>query len=118
MDKAMLVDCPPVPAAFALDLQLHLIQVPFVTQACTPSTQSSGVGRPEFRAPGADRLVRDSYAPLGQQLLDVTQTQAEAEVQPHGVTDDLCRIAIAALRRQFGRDGGCHRAIVRVPSPT
>ena len=47
-DKATLVDCPPEPVAFALDLQLHLIQVPFVTQACTPSTQSSGVGRAEF----------------------------------------------------------------------
>src|SRR6266566_907234 len=102
---ALLVDCPPQPVTLALDLELHLVQVPFVTRACTPSAQFRGVAGAELRTPGANRLVRDSYPPLGQQFLDVTQTQTEAEVEPHGVAADLCGIAIAAVRRQFGRDG-------------
>jgi hypothetical protein len=48
-------------------------QLPFVTHLCTSSAQSRGVARAELRAPGTDGLVRDSLAPLGQQLLDVTQ---------------------------------------------
>src|SRR5260370_32217571 len=98
---AVLNDCPPQPVALTLDLELHLVQVRFVTQPRTSSAQSRGVARAELRAPGPDRLIRDSHAPFGQHLLDVTQTQAEAEVKPHRVADDLCRVAIAALRRQL-----------------
>src|SRR6266571_1829288 len=88
-DDAVLVDCPPQPVALAFDLELHLVQMPFVTRASTPSTQSCGVARAELCAPGSDRLVRDGHAPLGQQLLDVAQAQAEAVVEPHDVADDL-----------------------------
>jgi len=104
-DDTVLIDCPPQPVALAFDLQLHLVQVPFVAHLGTSSAQSRGVARAELRALGPDRLVRDSHAPLGKQLLDVTQTQTEAEVEPHGVTNDLCRVTMTAVRRQLGRDG-------------
>ena|SRR5216684_873424 len=74
-DDAVFVDCSPEPVACALDLELHLIQMPFVTRVCTAPTQSSGVARAELRAPGSDRLVRDGDPPLGQQLLDVAQAE-------------------------------------------
>jgi hypothetical protein len=32
-DNAVLVDCTPQPVALALDLQMHLVQMPFVTRA-------------------------------------------------------------------------------------
>ena len=64
----MLVDCPPQPVALAVDLQLHFVQMPFVT-----------------------------YASLSQQLLDVAQVQAEAVVEPYAVADDLGRETIASV---------------------
>src|SRR5712692_4375874 len=39
-DDAVLVDGTPQPVALAVDLQLHLVQMPFVTRPCTSSTQS------------------------------------------------------------------------------
>src|SRR3982074_2664475 len=95
--NTVLIDCPPQPVASAFDLELHLVQVPFITHPCTSSAQSRGVARAELRAPGPDRLVRDSHAPLCQQLFDVTQTQTEAEVEPHRVANDLCEVSIAAV---------------------
>src|SRR6266540_4540359 len=61
------------------------------------SPQSYGVARTKLRAPRSDRLVRDGYAPIGQELLDIAQAQAEAEVEPHGVADDFGRVAIAGM---------------------
>jgi hypothetical protein len=89
--------------AFALDLELHLVQMPFVTQACTAPTQSCGVARAELRAPGPHSLVRDHHATLGQQLLDVAQAQTEADVQPHRMADDLSGVPIATVGRGLGQ---------------
>jgi len=46
----------------------------------------------------ADRLVADIEAPLGQQILDVSQAETEAKVQPDGVLDDRRRIVQAGIR--------------------
>src|SRR6266508_2574994 len=82
---------------------------------CASPTQTSGVARAELGGPGADRLVRDAYAALGQQLLDVAQAEMEAKVQPDGVADDLDRVAIPAIRRHLTRcsRGRRHQTILR-----
>jgi hypothetical protein len=36
-DDTVLVDGPPEPVALAFDLELHLVQMPFVTRACSAS---------------------------------------------------------------------------------
>jgi predicted GNAT family acetyltransferase len=47
-------------------------------------------------------------AALGEQLLNIAMTEIEAEVQPHGVADDLGRKAMATLQRGVE----VHRAIL------
>lgn len=44
------------------------------------TSQSPGVGRAELHDPATHRLVADIEATLGQQVLDITQAQVEAEV--------------------------------------
>ena len=60
-DHAVLIDGTPQPVALALDLELHLVQVPFVTRAWASPAQSGGIARAEPRTPGTNRLVRDGH---------------------------------------------------------
>ncbi len=73
----------------------------FVAGPRAPTAQSRGVARSKLGAPRWDRLVRDGHAPLGSQLLDISQAQAEAELEPDGVADDLSWVAIAAGERRL-----------------
>ena len=95
---AMRVNRSPQPMALAFDLALYLVQLPFVTRVCTPSPQSRCLGWAELGALGADRLVSDGHSALSQQLLDVTQAQAESLAEPHRMADDLGRVPIPTIR--------------------
>jgi hypothetical protein len=50
----------------------------------------------------ADTLVGDTHAALGQYRLDVTQTEAEGVVQPHGITDDLSGKSVTTAGTKLG----------------
>src|SRR5258708_6279442 len=45
------------------------------------------------------RLVADNDAARSEQILNVAKAEVKPKVQPHGVSDDLGREAIATLRR-------------------
>ena len=45
--------------------------------------------RPEMIDPASDRFVRDRYAPFGQQVFDVSETQREPEIEPDRLVNDL-----------------------------
>ena len=49
----------------------------------------AGILRAERPAPVADGLVGDGDSTLRQEVLDVSEAQAEPVVQPDGVADDL-----------------------------
>ncbi len=51
----------------------------------------------ELPAPLPDGLVGDHDPPLCKELLDVTEAQAEAVVEPDGVADDLRGISVSVL---------------------
>ncbi len=55
--------------------------------------------------PVADSFVRDRDPPLGEEIFDISETQAEAVIEPDGVTDDFGResIAVIAGRRVIHR---------------
>jgi hypothetical protein len=53
----------------------------------------------ELVAPATDRFVRDHYATLEQQLLDVAQAQSEPAVPANGAADDDSREAVAVIKR-------------------
>ena len=52
---------------------------------------------------GTHGLVRHVEAALGQQILDVSEAQREAAVEPYGVLDDLGRESMAAIGDRFYR---------------
>src|SRR6185437_7258259 len=46
----------------------------------------------------------DQDAALSQDQLNIAEAEAEHMIQPHGVTDDLGREAMAMIRTGLGRD--------------
>src|SRR5260370_27425682 len=66
-DAAVLLDGPPQPVTLVLDLQLHLIQMPFVTGACPAAAKLEELLAEHARAmDGARRRIVDPahFAPL------------------------------------------------------
>src|SRR5690348_2923627 len=82
----------------APDPDEDLVQVPLVARPRPALLERVGEGATEPKAPGPNALVAHDDAALGQDRLDLTQAQAEAVVEPHGVADDLGREAEAAVR--------------------
>jgi hypothetical protein len=100
---SVLIDGSPQPVAFAADLQGHFVQMPFVACSRASSSQPCGEGGAELGAPLSDRLVADDDPALSEEVLYVTKAEMEAKVQPHGMSDDLGREAIASVRGALGR---------------
>ena len=79
----------------AVDLMVRHTGKDFVDVECVAiasvlSFQSSSVYSPEFYTPQANRLATDGDTSLSEQILDVSMTEVKAEVQPDGITDDVC----------------------------
>src|SRR4051812_45795208 len=102
-DKAVLVDGAPEPMLLAGDGDDDLIQMPFIAAAWGTPADAVGELPAEFQAPLPDRLVGHRDAACCQHLLNHAQAQREAEIEPHRVADELCRIAIAGINRVSGR---------------
>jgi hypothetical protein len=47
------------------------------------------VSRPKLLTPLANGFVGHGDSTFGEEFFDFTETEAEAVIQPHGVTDDL-----------------------------
>src|SRR4051794_9381474 len=101
-NEALLIDRAPEPVLLAGDGNDDLIQMPFVAAARGASTEAVGEFAAEFQAPLPDRLVGDRDAASRQHLLNHTQAQREAEIEPHRVSDEFGRVAIAGIERVSG----------------
>src|SRR5262245_30398799 len=86
----------------ALDRQKHFIEVPLVTRLRTAATELVSILLTKLAAPLANGLIGHDHSTLKQELFDITKAQAEAEVQPHGVADDLGRKAVILIFRGGG----------------
>src|SRR4051812_13541872 len=67
----------------------------------------------ELARPLPDSLMAHVDAAGGQHLFDHAQAQGKAEVEPHGVADDLARKAVAGVG---GLGCGCHARPLPVPA--
>jgi hypothetical protein len=94
---SVLVDGPPEPVPLATDVYGHLVQVPHAAGLYLPPSKLLRVARAKLGHPAADALVRDLDAALGQQLLNVPETQGETQVEPDRMADDHLREAAAVL---------------------
>src|SRR3954449_8575984 len=91
----------------------YLVEVPFVANAGQPALDLIGKCLAELERPLPHGLVADDDAAGRQHLFHHAQAQRKAEVQPHGVADDLARKAVAGV----GRVGcGCHAGHLPVPT--
>jgi hypothetical protein len=73
----------------AIDREEDLVQVPRVARSGTPAPELIGKILTKLQTPLADGFIRDDDFPGAQQLFDIAIAEAEAEIQPHRMTDDL-----------------------------
>src|SRR5947209_5298431 len=88
---------PPEIVQHAVDPDEHLIEVPGVSGPGPPPSEPSRELRTKFPAPVPDALVGHDHAALGQDQLDIPQTEAEYMIQPDRVADDLGREAMPRI---------------------
>jgi hypothetical protein len=79
----------------------HLVQMPPVTRPRATPAQPSGDRRAEFQHPTPHRFIGEVEPALGEQLLDVSVAQGEAEIEPDRVLDDLAGKAMAVIAERW-----------------
>jgi hypothetical protein len=102
----VLIHGPPEGMARAVDRAQYCIEGPCVAWPGAPTTALIRRGLPTLVAPLADGFVC-AVDPVGdQQLCDVPGAEAEPEVQPHTVADDLTGETMRFV--VVGRGWCCH----------
>jgi hypothetical protein len=94
---AVLVDSTPEIVLLTLDVHEELIQVSRISQATLSPFEATSILGTELPTPLPDGLVRDHDPSLYQKILDVSEAQAEAVVEPDGVADDLRRESVSSV---------------------
>ena len=87
----VLIHRPPQVMPFAVAGQKHLVPVPRVARPGPAASELMGIRLSERAAPLPDRLGGDEDAAGEQQIFDVPVAEAEAEVEPDAVANDLGR---------------------------
>jgi hypothetical protein len=85
------VDGAPEPLLFTVDWNDNLIEVPFVS--CSGAIPLDAIGKvaTETVHPQPNSLSADNHAAFSQQIFNISITQGEAVIRPHGIGDDLTR---------------------------
>src|SRR6516162_184251 len=75
----------------------HLVQMPSIARPRTMPSQPPRDHRSEFEHPAPYRFVGNVEPTLGEDVLNVTIAQREAQVEPHSMLGDNRRKAVAAV---------------------
>src|SRR5215813_6520542 len=97
-DISVLVDRAPKIVLLAADPDEHLVHVPLVAGLWPASLQRIGEDPAKAQTPLADALIADDDPTRRQDQLNISQTQAEAVIEPDRMLDDRGREAEAAIR--------------------
>ena len=89
--------------------------MPTIIRSWPEASEPPGIAVSELENPTTHGLVGDFEAALGQQILDVSEAQREAAIEPYGVLDDLGRESVATIRDQFHRWRLDYRRSTRKP---
>lgn len=76
----------------------YLVQMPFVARLGTAPANLIGILLPKLFAPLPNTFVGDEDSPVGHHLLYVPIAQAEGEIQPDAITDDLGGEAVTMVQ--------------------
>jgi len=97
---AVLIDGTPEIMPPPSDRDEDLVQIPRIAQTTAASPEAACVLRTELPTPLPDRLVGHDDPALGQEILGISEAQAEAVIKPDGVTDDLGREPVSVVALQ------------------
>jgi hypothetical protein len=100
--------------AFIIDgaPQIHLptgncdedfVEMPSPSRCRAHGPQATRIDRAEVDHLSADRLMGDGYSALREKILDVSEAEREAQIQPDGMLDDRWRESIAAVAERSHR---------------
>ena len=98
----VLIHRPPQVMSLAVDREENFVEVPRVTRPGTPAPELIGILLPKLAAPLPDRLVGHRDATCKQELFNIPITEAETEIQPDRVTDNLGREAVVLIAVRCG----------------
>src|SRR5215218_5056680 len=93
----VLIYRPPEPMLFTRDLHGNLVEVPRVSGTGQPAPDLVGDALAELEAPLPYGFMADRDAACGEDLVHMPRAQGEAEIESHGMADDLCREAVAGI---------------------
>lgn len=89
----VLIHGPPEIMALPIDREEHFIQVPLVTRLRASASELIGMRLAKFPTSLTGRLIGDDDPARGQQFFDIAVAEAEPEIEPDRVADDLYREA-------------------------
>jgi hypothetical protein len=98
---AVLIHGTPQILLLAVDSNKDLVQVPVVAEPALSSLQFPSIVRTEFLTPLSDRFIRHNDSALGEKILDISEAQAEAMVNPDRIADNLGRETVARVTRRI-----------------
>ena len=75
--------------------------MPLSSRCRAPSPKTTRIDRTEVDHPSANRLMGDKDAALSEKILDISEAQREAQVQPDSMLDHHWREPIAAIAERF-----------------
>jgi hypothetical protein len=98
----------------AVDSHEDFVQVPNVAEAALAPLQFSGIVRTELLTPDSNRFRRDDDSAFGEKILDISEAQAEAMVNPDRIADNFWRETTTVI----ARPAVVHGASVSVRCPS
>jgi len=104
-----LINSSPQIVMLAFDRQKYLIQMPFIPWPRTAATELVCILSTKLATPLADRLIGHSHPSFQQQLFYIPETQAEPEIQLHGMADNFDGKTVVLILD--GRRRGVHALI-------
>jgi hypothetical protein len=109
-DVSVLVNSPPKPVLLAGNGDHDLVEVPDIAATRRLAPESASVRGPELQRPAAHALIGDGDAALEQHLLDQSQAQTKAKIQPDRTGDDLRRKAVTLVADGLAHAGPSTRS--------
>ena len=99
---SILIHSPLQVVPLSLDGQEEFVQVPDVLQPSVPAPEISGIPWTRFPTLLPDGFVGGHHTSFGKEFLDIPEAQAEAVIEPDGMTDDLRRESVSAVAASMG----------------
>ena len=109
----VLINRPPEIPPSALNVHKQLVEIPGVAQAPLPAPQPPRVLRTKSATPLPNRLIGHRDPTLREEILGISETQAESVIQPHGVAYDFWRESVSGVADVWGIH---RRSVPRTPS--